>query len=121
MNEIVATARTKEQAIQKALEKLETTRDKVEVIPLAEPGGGILGFLGLSRAKVKVRLLQDDQDDLPKAERVLADMLRLMGIEASVTGRRENDEIYLEIKADKDGGLLIGRRGQTLWSLGFLV
>jgi spoIIIJ-associated protein len=121
MNEIVTTAKTKEKAIQKALEKLQTTRDRVEVIPLAEPSGGILSFLGLSRAKVKVRLLRDDQEDLPKAERILTDMLRLIGIEGSVTGRREDDTIRLEIKTDKDGGLLIGRRGQTLWSLGFLV
>ncbi len=122
MKEVVETAKTKEEAIQKALGKLQTTRDKVEVIPLAEPSGGILSFLGLSRAKVKVRLLRGGEvDDLPKAEGILTDMLRLIGINGSVRGREENDEIFLDIDTEKDGGVLIGRRGQTLWSLGFLV
>ena len=57
-----------------------------------------------------------------KAKHVLAEILNLMGFRADVelkTGERP-DEIVLDIRSD-NSGLLIGRKGQTLEALQYLV
>jgi spoIIIJ-associated protein len=57
-----------------------------------------------------------------KAKSVLAEILRLMAVNASVeinTGGK-GDETILEIRAE-NSGLLIGRKGQTLEALQYLV
>ena len=57
-----------------------------------------------------------------KAKGVLSEILKRMGIEASVQVKinQEADEIVLEVVCD-DSGLLIGRKGQTLEALQYLV
>lgn len=64
----------------------------------------------------------DHSDVIEKAKTALREILRLMGITATVAQRAANggEEIILEIKA-QDSGLLIGRKGQTLEALQYLV
>jgi spoIIIJ-associated protein len=57
-----------------------------------------------------------------KAKEVLAEILNLMGVEAEVELKvgEKTDETILEIRAESSG-LLIGRKGQTLEALQYLV
>ncbi|MEG0376940.1 MAG: RNA-binding cell elongation regulator Jag/EloR, partial [Eubacterium sp.] len=55
-----------------------------------------------------------------KAEEFLLEMLEAMDIPCDITTKEEDGVLYVEL-AGKDMGILIGRRGQTLDSLQYLV
>lgn len=58
----------------------------------------------------------------PKAAAFLTDLLRHMGIAARLETTLDDDNVYIEIVAEGGvGGLLIGRQGQTLDALQYLV
>jgi spoIIIJ-associated protein len=134
---------TIDKAIENALKQLGVERDKITVEVLSEGKKGILGF-GSQRARIRAAL-RKSAINLPeaasapmteiqplsaaeaaaigrKAKEVLADILKLMGVEAEVelkVGERTGETV-LEIRAESSG-LLIGRKGQTLEALQYLV
>ncbi len=133
---------TIDQAIEKALKMLGVERDRITVDILSEGKRGILGF-GAQKARVRAALRKSSFDITPaapasaagteiskaetsavaeKAAAALAEILRLMGVQASVEIIAEpvRDEMILEIRAE-NSGLLIGRKGQTLEALQYLV
>ena len=55
-----------------------------------------------------------------EAERALAEILHRMGLDAEVAGREDEERITLDI-AGAESGLVIGKKGQTLDALQFLV
>jgi spoIIIJ-associated protein len=63
--------------------------------------------------------------DLPalaaRAQEVTEELLRRMGMEASVRVSTTEDEILLSVESDVDDALLIGRRGETRAALEHLV
>jgi spoIIIJ-associated protein len=73
-------------------------------------------------------LVEVSQEDIDLAASVLEDLLRLMGVDASVTPRAPETagdgvgmiEAVLDVDGD-DLGILIGRRGATLMSLQYLL
>lgn len=121
-----------DEAIEKALKILGVERDKVEVEVIAQGRKGLLGFgakQACVRASVRKSLrvgeVRDDGEREVLGERgkeVLAEILRRMGVEATVDVKpaESHEEVVLEIRS-KEGGLLIGHRGQTLEALQFLV
>lgn len=129
MRELEISARTVEEATRAALDQLGVTRDEVDIIVLKKGKSGVLG-MGAEDAKIKVILSESDEEIDEKAngveviaKQVLADMLRAMGILATVTIDKAYDAdtpITLNIEGD-DLGVLIGRRGQALSSLQYLV
>jgi len=120
-----------EEAIKQALNQLGVTREKVRVTVLDEGKRGVLG-LGSEPARVRVELLEPaagNDDGLSEVARaVLEALLAGMDIEAAVetqvqpaVGEGETAApIAFDIKGD-DLGILIGRRGQTLSCLQFMV
>lgn len=58
--------------------------------------------------------------DLERAKDVLTEILRRMGIEATVDAREEEERIILDVKGSETA-LVIGKKGATLDSLQFLV
>jgi spoIIIJ-associated protein len=133
---------TIEAAIESALRLLDIQREKITVEILAEPRKGILGF-GSQKAKIraelrKVGVLETTPSPpsaapssappieapmaVAKAKQTLEEILRRMGFKASVEEKTsaKGDEIILAIRAD-NSGLLIGRKGQTLEALQYLV
>jgi spoIIIJ-associated protein len=133
---------TIDQAIEKALAMLGVERDRITVDILSEGKRGILGF-GAQKARVRAALRKSSFDITPaakpsaadnqvpktdasaaaeKAGAALAEILRLMGVEATVEIIPEptRDEMILEIHT-QNSGLLIGRKGQTLEALQYLV
>jgi spoIIIJ-associated protein len=125
---------TIETAIESALRLLGAPREKITVEILAEPRKGILGF-GSQKAKIRAELRKvgvpqtapspppiETPMAVEKARRTLEEILRRMGVKASVEEKTsaKGDEIVLEIRAD-NSGLLIGRKGQTLEALQYLL
>jgi len=120
-----------EETIQRTLRKLDVTREKVEVTVLKEGRAGILG-LGAEEARIRVSPLvptAEEGDIAETAKGVLERLLAAMGVAASVVPQPkpivEGEEaamapIALDIKGD-DLGILIGRRGQTLSCLQYIV
>jgi len=118
MTQITTSARTVDQAIEKALYELGTTRDQVEVKVLDVGSEGLMGLLGLHRAKVQVTVRQESKT---RALRFLEGLLEKMGVPAKVDARETRGVLWLDIALDGDGGLLIGHRGQTLQALQLLT
>ncbi|MFZ5968716.1 MAG: RNA-binding cell elongation regulator Jag/EloR [Bacillota bacterium] len=111
------TGKTVEEAVKSALEELKVTKDKVEIEVIEEPSRGILGLIGTRQAKVKVTVIDNPQET---AVDFLSDMLRTMGLKAQFKTKLKGDHLYLEVIGD-DMGVLIGRRGQTLDAIQYLV
>ena len=125
MNELEVNGKTVDEAIQIALEKLGVSEDKVEVTVLKKGRSGVLG-MGVEEAKIKVRLkLEPDEkaDVVEVAKEVLETLVKLMKITAEVSVLQANTgelPVTLNIKGE-DLGVLIGRRGQALASLQYVV
>ncbi|MDF2548641.1 MAG: DNA-binding protein [Anaerosolibacter sp.] len=111
------TAKTVEEAVKIALEELKVSQDKVEVEVLEAPSKGIFGLIGTKQAKVKVTVIDNPQED---ALVFLKDVLKTMGLEAQYKTKLKGETLYVDVFG-KDMGILIGRRGQTLDSLQYLV
>jgi spoIIIJ-associated protein len=119
MREIEQTGKTTEEAIAAALQALGASREDVAVELLSESNRGLLGIFGQSEARVKVTLKVSVGE---KAADLLRRMLPLLGLEGQVELRREEaEEALIEIDAGEDTGLIIGRRGETLGALQYLV
>ena len=133
MKEVEIRAKSVEAAIHQALEQLGISRDEVEVTVLSEgKTGGILG-LGAEEARIRVRPLvptpEEMSDTVEATKGVLETLLSKMGVPATVmpcTQPLEEEEIGMttdiafDIKGD-DLGILIGRRGETLACLQYMV
>ena len=109
-----------------ALEELGVGRDEVEVEILSEGKPGFLGF-GSDEARVRVSLAQPAKiRDVAHttAKEVLSRLLSLMEIQASIEEAQPQPEEQAPVKLNilgEDLGVLIGRRGNTLYSLQYIV
>jgi len=121
------------EAIQKACELLQASREDLE-IEILENGSS--GFRGLGARKAQVRAARKEtapvsgQEAAPvlgsgngparQAQIALKGLLECLEIEARVEMKEDGERIYLNIQGD-GCGLLIGRKGQTLDALEYLV
>jgi spoIIIJ-associated protein len=133
MKEVEKSAKTVEEAIQLALEELGTSREEIEVDVLSEGRSGILG-VGAEEARVIVRPKTAAEPAQPAditgtVKDILEAILSRMGVTASVEHRpeaivqeseREQAPIIFDIEGE-ELGLLIGRRGQTLACLQYVI
>ncbi len=121
MESVEVSAKTVEEAVELALERLETTLSEVEVEVLSRGRAGILGF-GAEDARVRVTRLGAPSQVGFLAKELVEGLLRAMHIRASVNLRAPDDSgpLALDIKGN-DLGILIGRRGETLASLQYLL
>jgi spoIIIJ-associated protein len=122
-----SSANSVEEAIKQALDQLGVTREEVKVTVLSEGKRGILG-VGGEPARVRVELVTEERGSVTKVTKhVLEALLTKMDIVASVmpqvqpaSDQGEETPIAFDIQGD-DLGILIGRRGQTLACLQFVV
>ncbi|PTM56904.1 RNA-binding cell elongation regulator Jag/EloR [Desmospora activa] len=118
MKKITVTGKTVELAVEEALRQLDVDRDHTKVKVLEEPSSGFLGLIGARDAKVEVERLPLPSEE---AERFLAAVLATMGLdEVQLEAKDEGEHICIDVSG-KELGLLIGRRGQTLDALQYLV
>ncbi len=147
MESLEISGKTVEEAIQTALKQLGVTEDHVEITILKRGKPGLLG-LGAEEARVLVQpraqvipeestsaatpapepeALQSMAEPLDRARTILEDLLGAMQIPAAVeivecppASEDDSPAMALNIKGG-DLGALIGRRGQTLATLQYMV
>jgi spoIIIJ-associated protein len=107
---------TTEEALESALKELGVSRDQVSVKVIHEPTKGILG-LGAKLAKIRVTL-KEDVSSTPEA--ILHEILSHMGLEAEIESQIINGSVHLTVSSDNPG-ILIGKHGQTLNAVEYLL
>lgn len=126
-------AKSADEAIELALADLGVGRDQVIIEVLSEGRSGILG-IGAEEARVRVSFLDDiisesPQDELTSSSKeVLETILKALGLPTTVNIKSPSTygmtdgqvSCVLDIQGE-DLGILIGRRGKTLFSLQYLV
>jgi len=116
-NVVEKTGKTVEEALELALIALDTTRDQVEFEVLEEPAKAFLGIFGGNEAKIKVtKIKYVDQVAIEFLQSVLDEM----NVEAEFNVNFDGKDLSVEM-AGTEMALLIGRRGQTLDALQYLV
>ena len=118
MEFIEVSAKTISDAITEACQKLTVTSDKLEYEVVDEGSSGFLG-LGSKPATIKARIKSSVEDT---AKDFLKDVFEAMDMTVVVEVKYDEAENYMEIDLSGDEmGVLIGKRGQTLDSLQYLV
>ena len=123
MREIVITAKTVEEAIELGLRELDVDRAEAEIDVISRGKAGILG-IGSEPARVRVTRIDTPSDVVKTTSEVIDNIISLLGVDVVPTLTQvEREDLggpVFEIEGD-DAGLLIGRRGETLKALQFLV
>ena len=123
MKVVETTAKTIEEAIDIALVELNASREEVEIKVINRGKTGLLGF-GNEQAKVKVERVSDVPENIQLAYEVLRNFLEYLDSPMKITTKiLENGKVSdsLITLDGEDAALLIGRRGETLRSLQYIV
>ncbi len=133
MENLQISGKTVQEATKKALTRLNVGLDEIEVTVIKEGRSGILG-LGAEDALISVKLLvQDSQgnenEELKAARSILDTLLKGIGVTANIEIQTpeslvdedgEDNPVVFNVTGEDLGGL-IGRRGQTLDALQYLL
>ena len=118
MDMITVSAKTVDEAVTKALIELETTSDKLEYEVVERGSAGFLG-IGAKPAVIRAKRKERVED---RAIHFLNQVFDSMNMEVSITAVYNAEEKEMNINMEgTDMGILIGKRGQTLDSLQYLV
>lgn len=118
MDFIEVSAKTLDDAITEACQKFTVTSDKLEYEVVDEGKSGLLG-IGAKPAVIKVRVKSSIED---KAKDFLKDVFAAMNLTVVCDVKYDEVESTMDIELSGDEmGILIGKRGQTLDSLQYLV
>ncbi len=130
MRTIEKEADTTEEAFEKALLELGARRDEVEMEVLQEASRGIFG-IGSRKAKVKITLKsgvsapsaasRSSEGMLEEAGKATGKILDMMGIEHSMKTLETDSAVQVDLKVEESQGLLIGKYGETLRNLEYVV
>ena len=118
MDYIEFSAKTVSEAITEACQKLTVTSDKLEYEVVEEGSSGFLG-IGSKPAIIKARVKSSVEDT---AKDFLKEVFNAMDLTVVVDVKYDENDNSMEIDLSGDEmGVLIGKRGQTLDSLQYLV
>ncbi len=133
-----------EEAVEAACNQLNVPREKLEIEVLNSGSTGIFGLMGSKKARVRATIKKDlleivpetqpptpimsdslsvlpsEVDRVEEAKTLTQDLLKLMGLEATLQVEKERETIHIKIEGEASG-LLIGRRGQNLDALQYLI
>ncbi|MDE5779994.1 MAG: protein jag [Lachnospiraceae bacterium] len=119
MDYVEFTGKTVDEALTEALVKLETTSDKIDYEVIDKGSNGILGFIGGKPAKIKARKIYTLED---KVQEFLGNVFKTMNLEVKVDIDYNESEGNMSINLSGDEmGIIIGKRGQTIDSLQYIV
>lgn len=119
MEYIEVSGRTVDEALTNALLKLETSSDKVEYEVVEKGSTGILGIFNSKPAIIRARKKVNVEDTIRE---FLDNMFTAMNMQVHVDMTLDMDAGTADIElSGEDMGLLIGKRGQTLDSIQYLV
>ena len=117
MDAIQKTGKTVDEAVALALGELGITRDEAEIEVIEEGSRGFLGMFGAKDAVVKVKKKFDPERT---AKNFLKEMFIAMGLIVNVETKLKDRQHEIKISGD-DMGIIIGKRGQTLDAVQYLV
>ena len=124
MKSVETTAKTIEEAIEIALSELNIKRENAKIEILEEPSKGFLGIIGAKEAKVRVEKVGEIKDNREEAKKTAYDFLRgilnAMDVKAEIRIKETPECLYVDLAGPRMG-IIIGRRGQTLDALQYLL
>lgn len=118
MKVITVFGKTEEEAIQSGLAQLGVSQDRVRVNVLEPAVKGLFGLIGAKDAKVELTLIPDPVEE---ARQLLHDVTDAMNLQAVIAEGRDGDGNVVFKLSGADMGMVIGRRGQTLDALQYLL
>lgn len=118
MNVVEKSAKSIDEAVEQALSELGLKPEQVEVEVLEQPAKALFGFIGGRMAKVRVTARQIDPVEV--ANEFLQQIFTTMKITVSVEQITTEDHVLFNLRGN-DLGVLIGKHGQTLDALQYLV
>lgn len=117
MKWVEKTGKTIDEAVELALAELNITKDKVKIEILEQPSKGFLGLIGTKMARVKVT---PEETGKEMAYKFLREVLNAMDVKSEIKIKHKGECLYIELIGPRMG-MIIGRRGQTLDSLQYLI
>lgn len=138
MKVVEKTGKTIDEAIELALQDLAVLRTEVDVVVLEEPNKGLFGILGTKLAKVRVALKEIETPEKQELEqkvtskniinetseeratKLLREVFSAMELPVQLETTQRDGQVNINL-IGPDLGLLIGRRGETLDALQYLV
>lgn len=118
MDMITVSAKTVDDAVTKALIELQTTSDKLEYTVVEKGSTGFLG-IGAKPAIIRAKRKETLQDHAVEFLNQVFDAMN-MKVEIITEYNEEEKEMNVNLVGE-DMGILIGKRGQTLDSMQYLV
>jgi spoIIIJ-associated protein len=150
MNFLEFEGKDPEDAISQAAAHFNVPQEELEIEIVSLGSSGLFGLLGGKKAKIRAAVksagrvektqeliekpqkieeraeeqaefnAEVDSDLAPQAQEILTQLLQKMGETCSIQGVQEPNQVNLIIEGE-DAGLLIGKQGQTLEALQYLV
>ena len=117
MDMIEVSAKTVSDAITEACQKLGVTSDKLDYQVVEEGSSGFLG-IGAKPAVIKAAVKKSSLEEVARV--FLNDVFQAMNMEVAIDINEEEKSMDIELSGN-EMGVLIGKRGQTLDSLQYLV
>ena len=117
MDKITKSGKTVDDALYEALKELHASRDEVEVTIIDEGAKGFLGMFGAKDAVIQV-VKKFNPEKI--AVTFLKEMFQAMKMNVSIETSLKEKQLAIELSGD-EMGVLIGKRGQTLDSIQYLV
>ncbi|ENZ00185.1 hypothetical protein HMPREF1092_02689 [Clostridium thermobutyricum] len=117
MKFIETTGKTVDEALEKALNELNVSKERVIIDVIDEGSKGFLSIIGSKPAKIKVTL---KYDYIREAKIFTQNLLKHMNVKGTVDISEENDTVKIDVSGPKMG-TIIGYRGETLDSIQYLI
>jgi spoIIIJ-associated protein len=117
MRTLESTGKTVEEALNSALLKLEVSREDVEYEVIEEATKGFFGLFGGKPTRIKVTV---KENPVNKTTKLLREVLLAMKLPVDFKVDNDSQIIKVNMQGD-DLGVLIGRRGETLDALQYLI
>lgn len=117
MKSVEKTGKTIEEAVALAVQELGVDISRVDVQVLENPAKGLFGIIGTRLGKVRVTVKK--VDPIEAAKKFLQDILDKMGLAVRI--ETFNGDVTTMNLWGEDLGILIGKHGQTLDALQYLI
>ena len=121
MEYIDFTAKTVSDAITEACKHFTVTSDKLEYVVVEEGSTGFLGF-NSKPAKIQARVKEEKLSVEDQTKKFLDEVFHAMNMVVTIDAKFDEEQNLLDVELSGDEmGVLIGKRGQTLDSLQYLI
>ena len=125
MQSVDIEAKTTEEAIALACEKLSATRDQLNIEIITQGPGMLMSLFSNKKTKIRATrssrpLVATDTNAVQAVQTVLEKIVARIQAEATVTMEHHDDEILYTINGD-GSGIFIGKHGQTLEAIQYLL